>query len=182
MSQRCTKPCCCWGHPLECSGSNMLTDLRFADPLLALFVLLTVARTEGGRCAGATTRTSGRGDASLRGLPTFTRSSGFVSVDDLCCGGGVGVLDRGKLATSLVTDSDRIDPNVWSGDKLAPTLCTIPLLTEPEVTKKWHWRWARAQWRAAHRTASAAQHRVWTLRGTDVSARGCAPFARGTAF
>lgn len=112
----------------------MLTDLRFADPLLALFVLLTVARTEGGRCAGATTRTSGRGDASLRGLPTFTRSSGFVSVDDLCCGGGVGVLDRGKLATSLVTDSDRIDPNVWSGDKLAPTLCTIPL-TEPEVTK-----------------------------------------------
>lgn len=64
----------------------MLTDLRFADPLLVLFVLfvlLTVARTEGGRCAGATTRTSGRGDASLRGLPTFTRSSGFVSVDDL---------------------------------------------------------------------------------------------------
>lgn len=46
----------------------------------------------------------------------------------LCCGGGVGVRDRGKLATSLVTESDRIDPNVWSGDKLAPTLCTMPLL------------------------------------------------------
>lgn len=48
----------------------------------------------------------------------------------------MGVRDRGKLATSLVTESDRIDPNVWSGDKLAPTLCTMPLLTEPEVTKK----------------------------------------------
>lgn len=46
----------------------------------------------------------------------------------LCCGGGVGVRDRGKLATSLVTESERIDPNVWSGDKLAPTLCTMPLL------------------------------------------------------
>ena len=46
----------------------------------------------------------------------------------LCCGGGVGVRDRGKLATSLVTESDRIEPNVWSGDKLAPTLCTMPLL------------------------------------------------------
>lgn len=113
----------------------MLTDLRFADPLLALFVLLTVARAGGGRCDGATTRTSGRGEASLSGLPTLARSSALVSVAVLRCGGGVGVLDRGKLATSLVTDSDRIDPNVWSGDKLAPTLCTIPLLTEPEVTK-----------------------------------------------
>lgn len=47
----------------------------------------------------------------------------------------MGVRDNGKLATSLVTESDRIDPNVWSGDKLAPTLCTMPLLTEPEVTR-----------------------------------------------
>lgn len=112
----------------------MLTDLRFADPFV-MFVAFVVARADGCRCNGATTRTSGLGEASLSGLPTFTRFSGFVSADGVCCGGGVGVLDRGKLATSLVTDSDRIDPNVWSGDKLAPTLCTIPLLTEPEVTK-----------------------------------------------
>lgn len=52
----------------------------------------------------------------------------------LCCGGGVGVRDRGKLATSLVTDSDRIDPNVWSGDKLAPTLCTMPLLKHTKAS------------------------------------------------
>lgn len=108
----------------------MLTDFLWADPFPAGLHALFPARWD-----GATTRTSGRGDASRNGLPTFARSSGLVSVAALCCGGGVGVLDRGKLATSLVTDSDRIDPNVWSGDRLAPTLCTIPLLTEPEVTK-----------------------------------------------
>lgn len=48
----------------------------------------------------------------------------------MCWGGGVGVRERGKLATSLVTDNERIEPNVWSGDRLAPTLCTIPLLKE----------------------------------------------------
>lgn len=61
----------------------MLTDLRFADPLLALLVLLTVARADGGRCDGATTRTSGRGEASLSGLPTFTKSSGLGSTGAL---------------------------------------------------------------------------------------------------
>jgi len=45
-------------------------------------------------------------------------------------GGGVGVLDRGKLATSRLTERDLIEPNVWSGDKLAPTEGTIPLLQQ----------------------------------------------------
>jgi hypothetical protein len=45
-------------------------------------------------------------------------------------GGGVGVLDRGKLATSRLTERDLIDPNVWSGDKFAPTEGTIPLLQQ----------------------------------------------------
>ena len=45
-------------------------------------------------------------------------------------GGGVGVLDRGKLATSRLTDRDLIEPNVWSGDRLAPTDGTIPLLQQ----------------------------------------------------
>lgn len=31
-------------------------------------------------------------------------------------GGGVGVLDRGKLATSRLTANDLIEPNGWSGD------------------------------------------------------------------
>jgi hypothetical protein len=45
-------------------------------------------------------------------------------------GGGVGVLDSGKLATSRLTERDLIEPNVWSGDKLAPTEGTIPLLQQ----------------------------------------------------
>jgi hypothetical protein len=45
-------------------------------------------------------------------------------------GGGVGVLERGKLATSRLTERDLIEPNVWSGDKLAPTEGTIPLLQQ----------------------------------------------------
>lgn len=66
------------------------------------------------------------GTSTRRSLAPY--SSIAVAFTYLCCGGGVGVRDRGKLATSLVTESDRIDPNVWSGDKLAPTLCTMPLL------------------------------------------------------
>jgi len=50
-------------------------------------------------------------------------------------GGGVGVLDSGKLATSRLTERDLIEPNVWSGDKLAPTEGTIPLLQQ---SKKVH--------------------------------------------
>jgi hypothetical protein len=47
----------------------------------------------------------------------------------LCWGGGVGVRESGKLATSLVTESDLMDPKVWSGERFAPALiCTIPLL------------------------------------------------------
>lgn len=60
----------------------MLTDLRFADPLLTL-VALVVARADNGRWDGATTRTSGLGEASLSGLPTFTRSSALASADGL---------------------------------------------------------------------------------------------------
>lgn len=41
-------------------------------------------------------------------------------------GGGDGVRDNGKLATSLVTESDLIDPKVWSGDSRADG--TKPLL------------------------------------------------------
>lgn len=51
-------------------------------------------------------------------------------------GGGVGVLDRGKLATSRLTDRDRIDPNVWSGDRLATADGTMPLLIRE--TKRCH--------------------------------------------
>lgn len=45
-------------------------------------------------------------------------------------GGGVGVLDRGKLATSRLTDRERIDPNVWSGDRVATADGIMPLLTK----------------------------------------------------
>lgn len=41
-------------------------------------------------------------------------------------GGGVGVLDRGKLATSRPAARDLIDPNGWSGDSWA-TGATMPL-------------------------------------------------------
>lgn len=41
-------------------------------------------------------------------------------------GGGVGVLDKGKLATSLLAAKDRIDPNGWSGETWA-TVGTKPL-------------------------------------------------------
>lgn len=61
----------------------MLTDLRLAEPLLTFVTLCVIVRADGGRWDGATTRTSGRGEASLRGLPTFTRSSGFVNVGAL---------------------------------------------------------------------------------------------------
>jgi hypothetical protein len=47
----------------------------------------------------------------------------------------VGVLDRGKLATSRVTERDRIDPNVWSGDRLAPTDGTMPLLQHMKASE-----------------------------------------------
>jgi hypothetical protein len=50
-------------------------------------------------------------------------------------GGGVGVLDRGKLATSRLTERDRIDPNVWSGDRLAPTEGTMALLQHMKPSK-----------------------------------------------
>lgn len=41
--------------------------------------------------------------------------------------GGLGVLDSGKLATSLLTLSDRMEPKVWSGDTRAPAEATRPL-------------------------------------------------------
>jgi hypothetical protein len=43
-------------------------------------------------------------------------------------GGGDGVRDIGKLATSRVTLKERIDPNVWSGDSRCPKDGTRPLL------------------------------------------------------
>lgn len=49
--------------------------------------------------------------------------------------GGLGVLESGKLATSLLTLSDRMEPKVWSGDTRAPAEATRPL-TEPSVTRK----------------------------------------------
>lgn len=103
---------------------------------------------------GATTVISGRGDGSLgdvNGKTTGGRSFLATAEDSeedssrvpivrfvillSMVGGGVGVLDRGKLATSRLTERDLIDPNVWSGDKLAPTEGTIPLLTDPDVTR-----------------------------------------------
>lgn len=35
-------------------------------------------------------------------------------------GGGLGVRDNGKLATSRGPDKLRMDPNVWAGLKVAP--------------------------------------------------------------
>lgn len=49
--------------------------------------------------------------------------------------GGLGVLDSGKLATSLLTLRERIEPKVLSGDTSAPAEATRPL-TDPSVTKK----------------------------------------------
>lgn len=103
---------------------------------------------------GATIVISGLGDGSLgddNGATTGGRSflamaegsdedsSGEPTVGLVVLlsmfGGGVGVLDRGKLATSRLTERDLMEPNVWSGDKLAPTEGTIPLLTDPDVTR-----------------------------------------------
>ena len=50
-------------------------------------------------------------------------------------GGGVGVLESGKLATSRLTDRERIDPKVWSGERLAPTDGTMPLLKHTKTAQ-----------------------------------------------
>lgn len=107
-----------------------------------------------GIVTGATTVISGRGDGSSGGVNgTTTGRRSFLVVAEVTeedsstvpnvglvillsiVGGGVGVLERGKLATSRLTERDRIDPNVWSGDRLAPTEGTMPLLTDPDVTR-----------------------------------------------
>lgn len=46
----------------------------------------------------------------------------------LSAGGGEGVRDIGNEATSLETDNERIEPNVWSGDRFTPIELTKPLL------------------------------------------------------
>lgn len=40
----------------------------------------------------------------------------YCNNTNLDVGGGVGVLDKGKLATSLLTAKELIEPNVWSDD------------------------------------------------------------------
>lgn len=50
--------------------------------------------------------------------------------------GGEGVRESGNDATSLDTERERIEPNVWSGETFAPIDVTMPLLMEPEVTRK----------------------------------------------
>lgn len=84
-----------------------------------------------GGVVGATT--GGRSFLAVAEVTEDVSSVGLVILSML--GGGVGVLDRGKLATSLLTERDLMDPKVWSGDKLAPTDGTMPLLTEPDVTR-----------------------------------------------
>lgn len=146
------------GHPFSSSGRTIDTD--FLGPLETTTVALTVSCTRGtatawyvcavgecGTATGATIVISVFGDGSLRGVyGATTGGRSYLAVADFkedvssaglvlsMLGGGVGVLDRGKLATSLLTERDRMDPKVWSGDKLAPTDGTMPLM-EPDVTR-----------------------------------------------
>lgn len=49
-------------------------------------------------------------------------------------GGGLGVRDNGKLATSRGPDKLRMDPNVWAGLKVAPGAAK-PLQLEKKNSK-----------------------------------------------